>query len=165
MNRCNKCNTELIEQARFCNVCGSPQSPGTHVQISSPTDQETPDKTNHCHKCGSELPEVARFCNICGSAQNTGVSSTASTASENQATLVSESTDNKTVSDTSKPSQSLIPTRSIQPGIKQPSSLKENGDKSIRRKSITRPPVFPARPTYNGVKSPSSPPQQNTLQS
>jgi double zinc ribbon protein len=165
MNRCHKCNTELIEQARFCNVCGSPQTPGTQVQISSPTDQETPDKTNRCHKCGSELPVEARFCNICGSAQSIVASSTAVTSSENQATPVSESTDNKTVSDTPKPSQSLIPTRSIQPGNKQPSSPKENGDKSIRRKSITRPPVFPARPNYNGVKSPASPPQQNTLQS
>src|SRR5579859_1609105 len=109
MNRCHKCNTELIQQARFCNVCGSPQTSGTQVQISSPTDQETPDKTNRCHKCGSELPVEARFCNNCGSAQNAGASSTAATTSENQATLVSESTNNKSVSDTSKPPQSLIP--------------------------------------------------------
>lgn len=164
MNRCHKCNNELIEQARFCNVCGSPQTPGSQVQVSPPTDQETPDKTNRCHKCGSELPVEARFCNVCGSAQSSSASSTPVTTSENQATLDSESTDNKTLSGSSKPSQSLTPSRSVQPGNKQPSSPKENGDNSIRRKTITRPPVFPSRPTYNGVKSPASPSQQNTLQ-
>src|SRR3989442_6765504 len=164
MNRCHKCNNELIEQARFCNVCGSPQTPGYQVQVSPPTDQETPDKTNRCHKCGSELPVEARFCNLCGSAQTSSASSTAATTSENQVTPDSESTDNKTLSGSSKPSQSLTPTRSIQPVKKQPSSSKEFSDNSIRRKTITHLPFFPSRPTNNGVKSPASPRQQNTLQ-
>jgi double zinc ribbon protein len=162
MNRCRKCNTELTEQARFCNVCGSPQTPAGHqVEVSTSTKIETLDKTNRCHKCEAELPAEACFCNVCGSANSSKASSTAATTSEKQVTLASADADDKTLSGSSK---SLTPTRSMQPGNKQPSTSKESGDNSIYPKTITRPPVFPSRPTNNGVKSPATPPQQHTLQ-
>jgi Double zinc ribbon len=165
MNRCCKCNTELVEQVRFCNVCGSPQTPaGSQVEASPPTEQEPPDKTKRCHKCESELPAEARFCNVCGSVKSSKASSTAATTSEKQVTLASADADDKTLSGSSQPPKSLIPTRSIHPGIKKTSSSQEDGDNSIRPKTITRSPVFPSRPTNNGVKSPADLPQRNTLQ-
>src|SRR5574337_440080 len=150
MNRCRKCNTELVEQARFCNVCGSPQTiAGSQVQVSPPTDQDRSDNTNRCHKCGTELPVEARFCNVCGSEQSSSVSLSAATSSEDHVTLDSESPDTKTLSGSPKPSKSFIPTRNIQPDNKQSTSSKESGNLSIRRKTISHPPVFPSRPTNN----------------
>src|SRR5271157_2125517 len=108
MNRCRKCNTELTEQARFCNVCGSPQTPAGHqVEVSTSTTLETLDKTNRCHKCEAELPAEACFCNVCGSANSSKASSTAATTSEKQVTLASADADDKTLSGSSKPSKSL----------------------------------------------------------
>src|SRR6266496_4314783 len=165
MNRCRKCNTELTEQARFCNICGSPRTPASpQVEVSTSTKQETPDQTHRCHKCKVELSVEASFCNVCGTAQRSKASSTAVTPSEKQVILAPADADNKTLSDTLQQQKTLIPTRSIHPGIKKPSSHKV-GDNSIHPKTITRSPVVPSRPTNNGVKSPAALPQRNTLQS
>ncbi len=165
MNRCRKCDTELTEQARFCNICGSPQTPASpQVEVPTSTKQETPVKTRRCQKCEAELPLEASFCNVCGSPQRSKAPSAAVTPSEKQVTLAAADTDYKTTSDSSQPPKSLIPTRSIHPGIKGASSSQEVGDNSIHPKTITRAPVVPSRPTNNEVKSSAALLQQNTLQ-
>ncbi len=40
MNRCQKCKTELVAEARFCNICGAPQNP-ENAQSVPPTPPET----------------------------------------------------------------------------------------------------------------------------
>lgn len=163
MNRCCKCNAELTKQARFCNVCGSPQTAASpQVEISTATKQEMPVEMCRCHKCEAELPLEAKFCNVCGSPQHSKASSTAITPSEKQVTLAAD-TDDKTTSGSSQPPKSLIPTRSIHPGVKGAPSSQEVGDNSIRRKTITRSSVVPSRPT-NEAKSSTALPQHNTLQ-
>lgn len=165
MNRCRKCNTELIEQARFCNICGSSQTPASpQVEVSTSTKQETPGKTHRCQKCETELPLEASFCNVCGSPQRSKAPSAAVTPSEKQLTLAAAVTDDKTTSDSAQPPKSLIPTRSIHPGSNGASSSQEVDDNSIRPKTISRAPVVPSRPTNNEVKSSAALLQRNTLQ-
>ncbi len=165
MNRCRRCNTELAEQARFCNICGSPQTPASpQVEVSSSIKQETPDQTHRCYKCEAELPLEANFCKVCGSAQRSKTSSRAVTPSEKQVTPASVDADKKTLSGSSQQQKSLIPTKSIHPGIKAPSLSQEVGNNSIRSNMITRSSVVPSRPTNNGVKSPATLPQSNTVQ-
>ncbi len=89
-----------------------------------------------CRQCNTELTEKAHFCNVCGLPQRP------------IAPL--------------QPSKSLTPSRSVQPGNKQPP--KAFGNNPIRPKTVTRPPVFPTRPTSNGGKSPAAIPQRNPSQ-
>src|SRR5579864_1943657 len=37
MNRCPKCKNELVDDARFCNICGAPQQPSSSQQLREPT--------------------------------------------------------------------------------------------------------------------------------
>src|SRR5215467_10603747 len=72
MNRCRQCNSELIDQAHFCNICGLPQNPIKPEQANSTLNRpKAPDtkNTNHCKKCAAELPKDARFCAVCGATQ------------------------------------------------------------------------------------------------
>src|SRR5438270_5263133 len=72
MIRCRECNSELTNQARFCNVCGLPQNPQEPEQENSiHIGQKTLDTntTNRCENCATELPKDARFCAVCGTAQ------------------------------------------------------------------------------------------------
>src|SRR6266702_8962492 len=56
----------------------------------------------------------------------------------------------------------LTPARSIKPADKQLSKASDNV--TIRPKTVTRPPVFPKRPTSNGAQSPTAIQQFNTSQ-
>ena len=86
MFRCRQCNSELIEQARFCNVCGLPQDPQEPEIENSTRNGEKPLETNilsYCENCRAEIPNDARFCTICGTAQ-TARKSSAFEATSNQ---------------------------------------------------------------------------------
>lgn len=53
--KCVKCNAELPEGAKFCNMCGAKQ------ETNSP---------KYCVQCGSALLNGAAFCSDCGASQN-----------------------------------------------------------------------------------------------
>jgi hypothetical protein len=72
MIRCRQCNSELVDQARFCNICGLPQNPIKPEQANSNLNgPKAPDtkNTNHCINCATALPKGARFCAVCGATQ------------------------------------------------------------------------------------------------
>lgn len=56
--KCNKCQSEISEGAKFCKNCGS-------LVQASPNPPAAEEK-NLCKKCGSQLAEGAQFCNNCG---------------------------------------------------------------------------------------------------
>ena len=72
MIRCRQCNSELVDQARFCNNCGLPQNPIKPEQANSTLNgPKAPGtkNTTQCINCATELPIDARFCAVCGATQ------------------------------------------------------------------------------------------------
>jgi osmotically-inducible protein OsmY/ribosomal protein L40E len=55
MINCEKCNTQLLDTAKFCSKCGAP------TQHKKPIASEEPNQ-NLCPKCGTENPSGAKFC-------------------------------------------------------------------------------------------------------
>src|SRR5215471_15321464 len=166
MKRCRNCNTELSEQARFCNKCGALQSvAGSQDELSTSSKQELVDKTHRCLKCESELPIGAQFCTVCGAAQSSKTTSIDVTTSEKQEIQSSEVVDDNTTSSSAPQPKFLIPTRSISPGIKRASSSQESVDTSNHPKNLIRQPVVPSRPIKNEVTSSTVLPQPNSFQS
>src|SRR6266536_3100511 len=100
-----------------------------------------------CRQCNAELIEQAHFCNACGLPQNPPKPEL------EISTLIEQKTPD---------SMSLKPARSIKPVDKQLTKTSDNV--SIRPKTVTRPPVFPTRPTNNSAKSPAAIEQINTSQ-
>src|SRR5579872_6711446 len=79
---------------------------------------------SRCQKCNSELPDGARFCGKCGFAQLPAESLSVGGTLVAEATVVDAvKTEDviKTVLDTPpiSPAVSLIPTRTVHPGLKQ----------------------------------------------
>src|SRR5438094_1273206 len=162
MIRCRQCNSELTEQASFCNVCGLPQNPREpELENSTRTGQKAlaTNTTNHCENCATELPYDARFCAVCGAAQTFNKSSVLNATYNEPANPVSTSTNNEGSTVHLRPSVSIKPAQSIKNVNEQLSKAAENA--LIRPKIIVRPPVFPSRPTSNGIK-PSADIQQPT---
>jgi len=52
--KCQKCNAELLEGAKFCTTCGTPVA-----ETSAPN-------AARCPKCNAPLPENSKFCTTCG---------------------------------------------------------------------------------------------------
>ena len=159
---CRQCNSELIEQARFCNVCGLPQDPQETELEHSTRNAEKTLETNmpgNCENCGAEIPNDARFCAICGAAQTSRKPST-SEAIHNEIlpTSTKNNNDNSTIQ--LQPSKSIKPTQTINTANEQESKSSENA--SIRPKTVSRPPVFPSRPTGNSVKLSTKTPLTST---
>ena len=61
---CSKCNSQLPDNARFCNVCGTPAA-GAPVWEGYPAPESA-----FCVKCGAALLDGAMFCGSCGEKQN-----------------------------------------------------------------------------------------------
>jgi len=165
MIRCRQCNAELTEQARFCNVCGLPQNSREPEQEISTLNEQKALDTKHtkcCDNCATELPKEARFCAVCGSAQTSKQSFVVETTSNERVKPASTSENDESSTVHSQPSMWLTPARSIKPADKQLSKASDNV--TIRPKTVTRPPVFPTRPTSNGAKSPTAIQQFNTSQ-
>jgi hypothetical protein len=159
MFRCRQCNSELIEQARFCNVCGLPQDPQEPKIKNSTHNGEKPHETNipsYCENCRAEIPNAARFCTICGSVQ-TARNFSMSEATSNELILTSTTNNNEISTAQSQSSTSIKPAQTIKTANEQESKAPVNA--SIRPKAVARPPTFPPRPTGTGAK-PSSPIQQ-----
>ena len=159
MFRCRQCNSELIEHARFCNVCGLPQDPQEPEIENSTRNGEKPLETNilsYCENCRAEIPNDARFCTICGTAQTARKSSTFE-ATSNKVIPTSTTINNENSNVQLQPSTSIKPAQTIKTANEQESKAPVNA--SIRPKTVARPPIFPSRPIGNGVK-PSSPIQQ-----
>ncbi len=163
MIRCRECNSELTDQARFCNVCGLPQKPkepeqenSTHIGQKA-LDTNT---TNLCENCATELPKDAYFCAVCGTAQTFKKSSVQEAISNDPATSASTSTNNDGTSIHLQPSTSVKPEKAIK-NVNEPFSKKAE-NVSIRPKTVARPPIFPSRPTSNGIKSSADIQQLNT---
>ena len=58
--RCSKCDSELIEGAKFCPSCGAEQiTPEVPEEPAEPT-------VVTCAECGTELSENQAFCHVCG---------------------------------------------------------------------------------------------------
>ncbi|HZU69066.1 MAG TPA: zinc-ribbon domain-containing protein [Ktedonobacteraceae bacterium] len=79
---------------------------------------------SHCQKCNAELPDGARFCGKCGFAQlPAGAFSVVATQTPQGAVVNAVETEDavKPVADTPpvSPAVSLIPTRTVHPGLKQ----------------------------------------------
>ena len=55
MPNCIKCNAEIVEEARFCDECGTEQP-----------------QMAFCDQCGAELESGVRFCDSCGAECVTG---------------------------------------------------------------------------------------------
>lgn len=70
--KCNQCNNELVEGAKFCGSCGS-------TQDASPA--PAPQLSKHCSSCGTELIEGSKFCKSCGQGANSAPASTANPTS------------------------------------------------------------------------------------
>jgi len=153
MIRCRECNSELADQARFCNVCGLPQNPQEPEQENSThIGQKTLDTstTNPCENCATELPKDARFCAVCGTAQSFKKSSVREARSNDPTTTASTSTNKEGTSIHLKPSTSVKPEKAIK-NVNEPFT-KEAENVSIRPKTVARLPFFPSRPTSNGIK-------------
>ena len=61
MIRCRECNSELTDQARFCNVCGLPQNPQEPEQENSTHIGQKALDTNTtipCENCATELQKM-----------------------------------------------------------------------------------------------------------
>ncbi len=92
---------------------------------------------SHCQKCNSELPDGARFCGKCGFARlPAGVFSGVATPTAQGEVVNAVKTEEvvKPVSDTPplSPAVSLIPTRTIHPGLKQAALPGGAGSASLR---------------------------------
>ncbi len=165
MIRCRQCNSELIDQARFCNVCGQPQKHQEPEQEHSTLKEETLETngSSHCVNCGTEIPKVARFCAVCGTAQTLKESPVPeSEIISNDRVIPEPATHNNEDSTVYlKPSMAEKPAQTIQTVNEQQSKTPEKA--RIQPKTVTRPPVFPSRPTNNGVKSPAAIQQPNNL--
>src|SRR5260370_9480688 len=110
MIRCPECNSELTDQARFCNVCGLPQNPQEPEQENStPIGQKALDTntTNSCENCATELPKDACFCAVCGTAQTFKKSPVQEATSNDPTTPASTSTKNEGASIHLQPSTSV----------------------------------------------------------
>ena len=163
MIRCRQCNAKLTEQARFCNVCGLPQNTREpELENSTLNGQKALDtnSTNHCENCETELPKEARFCVVCGAAQTSKKSSVLEATSNEPVTPASTSKNKESSTVHLQPSMSVKPAQTIKLVFEQLSKASENA--SIRPKTVTRPPIFPTRPTRNGLKSSAAIQQLNT---
>ncbi|MBO5822038.1 MAG: SEL1-like repeat protein, partial [Lentisphaeria bacterium] len=67
---CIKCNVELLEGSKFCDICGAPQNncPANATAHTANVNNAAP----RCVKCNVELPAGAKFCDVCGAPQNSG---------------------------------------------------------------------------------------------
>ena len=149
---CRQCNSELIEQARFCNVCGQPQDPQESKLENSTRNGKKTLETNipsHCENCGSEIPNDARFCTACGTAQTSRNASTFK-ATSNEVIPTSTTKNNENLIVQLQPSISIKPEQTIKSVNEHESKDLENA--SVRPKTVARPPFFPSRPKSNGVK-------------
>ncbi len=161
MNHCHKCNTELPIEARFCNICGTRQALAESQSEAPASTQdvtfETMD-TIRCHECGAVLSVKARFCGVCGSAQTPKAPLLADPVSSEQEIPAGD----KALTDSPQSSSPklLTPTRTIQPGARR-----RGVNNPIRPKIVARSPVYPARPTSSGAKSPAALPQRDPSQS
>jgi hypothetical protein len=157
MNHCHKCNTELPVEARFCNICGTRQALAQSQSAAPAFIQDVTNDTMdtiRCHKCGAVLSVKVRFCGVCGSAQTRKAPLLADPVSSEQEIPAGD----KALGDSPQTSSSklLTPTRTIQPGARR-----RGVNNPIRPKIVARSPVYPARPTSNGTKSPAALPQRD----
>ena len=116
MIRCRQCNSELTEQARFCNVCGLPQDPREpELENSTRNGQKALDTniTIHCENCATELPNDARFCAVCGTAQTSKKSSALEATSNEPAIPASTTKNNENSTVHLQPSMSVKPAQTI----------------------------------------------------
>jgi RNA polymerase subunit RPABC4/transcription elongation factor Spt4 len=163
MIRCRQCNSELIEQARFCNVCGLAQDPQERAQENSTRNGEKTLETNissQCENCGAEVRKDARFCAICGSAQTSRKSSSLE-APSSKVIPISTTLKNESSTVQLQPSVSIKPAQTIKTVNEHESKAPENA--SIRSKTVARPPIFPSRPIENGIKPSTTIQQPNKL--
>lgn len=56
--KCGNCGAELDDDARFCQVCGTP------VEEKAVAEEKRPERV--CGNCGSYLSPEAKFCGNCG---------------------------------------------------------------------------------------------------
>jgi Double zinc ribbon len=163
MIRCRQCNSELIEQARFCNVCGLAQDPQGPAQENFTRNGEKTLESNissQCENCGAEVRKDARFCAICGSAQISRKSSTLE-ASSSKVIPISTTSKNESSTVQLQPSVLIKPAQTIKTVNEHESKAPENA--SIRSKAVARPPIFPSRPIENGIKPSTTIQQPNKL--
>ena len=161
MNHCHKCNAELPVEARFCNICGARQALAESQSEAPASTQDVTLQTMdtiRCHECGAVLSVKARFCGVCGSAQTPKAPLLADRKSSEQEIPAGD----RALADSPEPSSSklLTPTRTIQPG-----AIRRGVNNPIRPKIAARSPVYPARPTSSGAKSPAALPQRDPSQS
>ena len=52
--KCQNCNSEILEDAKFCTTCGTPVAAAPAGPV--------------CPKCNAPLLEDAKFCTTCGAA-------------------------------------------------------------------------------------------------
>lgn len=162
MIRCRQCNSELKEQARFCNFCGLPQNPQVPEPEHSIRNGEKTLETisnSHCKKCGTEISKEARFCVVCGTPRTSKIFSEAESVS-NEALHTSITKNNESAAVHVQHAASIKPEQAIITVDQQQSKVAENA--SIRPKTIKRPPVVPSRPTNNGLKPSASIQQPKT---
>lgn len=162
MIRCRQCNSELIDQARFCNICGLPQKRQEPEQEHSTLKEETleTNSSSHCENCGAEISKEARFCAGCGTAQTSKKSPVLEVTSNDQVTPGS-ATNNKEVSTVHlKPKVAKKAAQAIIAVNEQHSIVSEKAP--IQPKTVSRPPFFPSRPTSNNVKSSAATQQPTT---
>ena len=153
MIRCRECNSELTDQARFCNVCGLPQKPREPEQENSTRNGEKAldtNTTNHCENCATELPKEARFCAVCGTAQTFKKSAVQEAISNDPANVYINNYKQRWFHYTFAAFR-VCKTSKSHKNVNQPYQ-KQAENASIRPKTVARPPVFPSRPTSNGIK-------------
>ena len=56
--KCQNCNSELLEDAKFCTTCGTPVAAAPAGPV--------------CPKCNAPMLPDARFCTTCGAAVEPG---------------------------------------------------------------------------------------------
>lgn len=57
MVKCSNCGTEVSDEAKFCNSCGS------EIVVEEPVNDNG---TKFCSNCGYEMPQAIKFCPECG---------------------------------------------------------------------------------------------------
>src|SRR6266566_8021530 len=107
-----------------------------------------------CRQCNAKLTEQARFCNVCGLPQNTREPELENSTLNGQKALDTNSTNHCENCETELPKEARF---CVVCGAAQTSKKSY-----IRPKTVTRPPIFPTRPTRNGLKSSAAIQQLNT---
>ena len=154
MIRCRQCNSELTEQALFCNVCGLPQKyQEPALKQFTPNRAETPETNspNHCEHCGAKISYEAQFCAICGTTQSPKKGAVIGAPFNKPAASDSKTSWNKDLPVRLQPSVVVKPTQYNKTVQEQLTNVSENAYK--HPKSKTDAPVFPTRPTSNRMKA------------